>query len=70
MRINTTTVKPACGRELLLVRSEEAVGRDYVRGIVYSLKDVTAGSGLHIGDEVCRITYGDGKECGIKLTAE
>lgn len=52
MRTITTTVKPACGRELLPVRSEEAVGRDYVRGIVYSLKDVTAGSGLHIGDEV------------------
>ncbi|MBO4409584.1 MAG: FAD-dependent oxidoreductase [Spirochaetales bacterium] len=70
MRTITTTVKSAGGRELLPVRSEGAVGRDYVRQIVNSLKDVTAGSDLHIGDEVCRIAYGDGKECGIKLTAE
>ncbi|MBR4426185.1 MAG: FAD-dependent oxidoreductase [Spirochaetales bacterium] len=68
MRTVTTTVKTDSGRELLPVRSAQAVGRDHVREIVNNLKKVRADSKIHIGDEIYKTDY-DGKQVSIITTA-
>ena len=68
-RTVTTTVRAAYGRELIPVRTAQAIGRDHVREIVNELKNVRAKKDLKIGSEVYKTEY-DGKAVSIISTAD
>ena len=71
VRVVTTTVKSNTNNEcgiLVPVRSEEALGKEYVLDIVRTLKNLTLNNPIHIGDEVYTAEY-DGSFVRILATA-